>query len=698
MFIIIGIVVLLSSALFFYAKSSQLGPFKPYQGRAGPVEQFIDQCVSTIARQAINLAANQGGYVTLPQRIDLNPALYLVENPGVPRDIALRVPYWYYEGKTRYPTQTQVEAEIEGYIVKNIDSCLQNFSAFRDEYVIEEKSVKQAVVALNREDVTVQLNYLVDITPRGGNETTSRQAFTVSVPVPLLRLYNLAVDIAKGSAEQSWFETFTIDIAALMPTDQFPFSDFTLLRSPKRWFTWEIRENLQDILAAVYPGVRVVGTNYLPFLEDERKYEKYRGLFENIETVPDNVIFKDSSTLPFPLSGFSSSAETRDADEILRSYSFWPKEDAPEDAYAYFHYRLDPKQEHPNDPVYDYSNIKVSVQYKPDWGMNFVARPSKNGVLQPIQKDITYKLLSFLSINYYFFNYDIQYPILITLNDPTANNGQGQVFKFALPVLIKGNEPDKTSRVEPYYEPSTAEPGFCDPSQRIGDEVHLFARDAIYHIPLDKVNMTYICLEESCNLGQTKPAVGTYRLDTTLPQGCFGGVILAEREGYLPASAQLYGDELYLDLYPLAKVPVDIRKIRTDEINYALGTTIPRFLQPGERAVITLETQEPTPHSVFLQIDGTGRFNTNNTIDLIFDDGITYDLSIYLFDQNDVFVGGFFGNFTPELSTALSAQYLELQAFEISPKPTNSDEDLIRVFDFLNNKTNNQYIKHTFKP
>lgn len=703
-FIILGIVILLSSALFFYAKNSELGAFKPYQGRAGPVEEFVDRCLSEISIQAINLASAQGGFVEIPLQY-IDPSHHLNEFPGVPRDISSIVPYWYFNGERKNPTESEMKSHLRKYIEDNLDFCLNNFNAFEAEYNIEEKSIKRVDIILNNDDTTIKLDYIIDITPKGSNETTSRDSFIINVDVPLLRLYNLAVAISIATSEKEFFEILTMDIAALMPTDgenAFPLSDLSMFKKPKFWFSWEIKENLQNVLRDIYPGIRVKETFWGPTKEFDAKdseYEKYRGIFSEIETIPDELIFEDTSI--GGLVPAQNSIKTRDPKEILIRLNSLYEKDAPQDAYAYFHYVLDIEEQSGSE--YDYRDLEANVQYKPDWGMNLIVTPSSNGVLQPVRQDVKYELLQFLSINYYFFHYDIQYPVLINLRAPDANGGKGHVFKFALPVIIKDNEPDKTGLVDEYETRQDNEPSFCD--IRTGSTVNIHVSDAVFHIPVNDARITYTCFDQVCTLGQTQATTtGSGKLTTTIPDGCFGGIIEASKddgiEKFAAVRDQIYEDELFLEMYRLFEVPVDFRKIKVSEISEYTNSTIPRFLQDNEKALVILETKDPIRHSQFLEISGNGGsfdIPANQKLDLIADNDVEYDLSVYLFRDGELLIGGYMDTFKPEILDAIGLNYLELKAFEVDTTTPGSQDSQINIFNFINNETKTNIIGPVFK-
>src|SRR3989338_4532142 len=128
--------------------------------------------------------------------------------------------------------------------------------------------------------------------------------------------------------------------------------------------------------------------------------------------------------------------------------------DGPADRYDYFHYLWDMGAPE--------SNLKIHFAYNPAWEMHINAHPNSNGVLSSNAITQFPQWLRLLCINQYHFTYDIIYPVMVTLNDDKSYNGQGYNFRFAFPVIIHGNKPDRVSFSDQQFTDYSAGADFCE--------------------------------------------------------------------------------------------------------------------------------------------------------------------------------------------------------------------------------------------
>ena len=117
LFIIIGIMMLLSSAMVFYIKDriANKESFEDLVGdipmEVAPVKEFVEKCMYDLGKQAIILIGENGGYVYEDAIVDVTPnnpteseGIEIMEGTGVV------IPYWYYlEGSDECQTLTSGE-------------------------------------------------------------------------------------------------------------------------------------------------------------------------------------------------------------------------------------------------------------------------------------------------------------------------------------------------------------------------------------------------------------------------------------------------------------------------------------------------------------------------------------------------------------------------------------------------------------
>ncbi len=201
--------------------------------------------------------------------------------------------------------------------------------------------------------------------------------------------------------------------------------------------------------------------------------------------------------------------------------------------------------------------------------------PSQGNILKTtrINKGGLSAALNLFCLNNYHFIYDIKYPVLISIFDTNAFNGQGFTFQFGTQVIINNNQPrrdlvnavnlDKTDKA------------FCQTRQ---NDVDVFAMDNdIYQISnvektLEDVSVSYKCFNQECSIGETRLNInGLYSLTDKFPI-CINGLIIAEKEGYLRKETQFSTDtpgSVVLELNKIynigLEVNVDNGRISDDE-------------------------------------------------------------------------------------------------------------------------------------
>lgn len=673
-FIIIGIIILFSVAIFYYMKNAGLEGPKFFQPKTPPVDAFIQQCLENTAREALVSIGAQGGYLVLPTMIGANPTRYVSLVPGVGGPYIPKVPYWYYEGQTEIPSLEYIEYEIQTYVRQNLDSCIQDFSGLRDEFQIDVYGDYEVNVILGDWDTQVKLDWLIDVTPKGTDETTRKEEFLVKMNVPLGRIWNLAKEILEAENQKGFFETMTIDLMASHPPEDIPFTGLQLHCGQLTWHTSTIKEKLNRALVPAITGIRFRNTNHIPW--EDKSEKKYKEIAEVLEE------YKSRRTLDM----------SRDASGKI-THVVPPKlpDDIPSDSYDYFQYNFNFTEE-------DYKAFKVMSTYKDDWGMKLVGTPNQYGVLKSGIQDLKSQIMSYLCLNTYHFVYDVVYPVMITIQYPDAFYGEGYTFRYAFPVQIYHNKPDRSLDPARLIEPAEFDLNYCD---FYGDEQHeIIARDAVTYAELPRVNLTYNCLRESCNLGYTRTNNRHFIWEGNFPSGCYGPVIIANKSGYLRTEKQYdYETPFYIDMMPTQTLEFEVKRVPENSPDSTF------MLEPNMHAIINIEHTDPEI-SIFQVFDREGHFTQPqnlvmdisaddpeytlpNTIELLRDDA-TYHLNIMLLERNgdeDIMIGGWVGNWTVKEWEIKEAQKVVFEVMQKYPKPVNLEdiETMIGVYELMNN-------------
>ncbi|MBN1544086.1 hypothetical protein JW898_01335 [Candidatus Woesearchaeota archaeon] len=648
-FIIIGIIILFSVGIFSYMKYSGVSPVSILQPKAPPVVEFVDACIERTAVEAIKAMGDQGGYIVIPPGIAYNPTRHVSLVPGVGGEFAPKVPYWYFDGKTEIPSLRYMEVEVEHYIDTNLKYCLDSFSAMRDEYIITELSNYSSSVVFTDRETIIGLDYVIDIQPRGKDETTRREQFVVKLDVPLKRMWELAKEILEAENRMTFYENMTLNIMASHPSEDIPFTGMEFHCGRLQWLLSNIKKKVIYAVEPAVSAVRFKNTDHPPFMA---KDDAYRAVHNAVAGWKESEVYK-------PL--------------VL------PK-NIPEDSYDYFQYYF---QFTENDR--DYRAFKVVSSFKEDWGMNLLATPNQYGVLKSGVQDLKSQIMGFLCLNTYHFVYDLTYPVMVSINDPNALHRTGYVFRFAFPVQIFHNNPDRSLLPTRIIEPTEFALNYCD---YYAPEDHtIIARDVVTNAELSKVNLTFRCLREQCILGTTRSDNRHLQWSGKFPDGCAGALIEAYMSGYVLAEKQYDGTEpFYIDMYPTQPVVFDVKRHPENSPDTS------KFLAPDMYAILQLDLREPRIPGSLTVFDVFGQqdiFNRTDTFELLRADAV-YDINLMLMQKiskdEDRMIGGWIGNWTVKLGEILDAKKVVFHIPQKVPTP-RTDEEVIAVYELMTNRS-----------
>ncbi len=644
-FIIVGIIVMFSIALFIYFRNVSLP--KPAEqeivpGEYLPVQNYVQSCVDILAQRGIVLLGLQGGYVALPERIDRDPLGYIALIP----EGNIKLPYWYHRGEARVPTIKDMETQIGNFVSRNLLGCLQNFTPLLQQFNITPVSDITSLTTIGEEDVTVETSYqlAVSLHERSGEEqeTVTMTRFLSRIPVRLKRMHQLAVDLVRAEDNGLFFENITIDLMALgtgEPPEGIPFSDMVFTCGMLQWKKSGVEENIKNRLFYNLPRIS----------------------FANTKTEP------------------------------------------PDDLYAAnnLYLRMTDKK---------YDDLRAGVYYSKDWNFLLNARPSNGDTMSAKYGKGNEKYLPYLCINIYHFTYDIEYPVQLTIRDEAAFSGSGYDFSFALPVLIKNNEGNRAETGFNLFEvPQGNDQGYCD--HRREQEAVIYAKDTLTFDDVKGINVTFTCLDTyTCPLGQTQSDGQVYRLRARLPDFCVPGALEAEGAGYIKTKQDATsGLTTTIMLTPKKSFRFEVMKKPLVREAGGGAEQDERFAQPkaldaGEQAFISITT-DAFPNFVqykqFRQFppdapEGEGQESEPEDIIIELARGdITYHLDLFVVDENNNFLGGYRGNWTPSLGDIENYNTVTLYAMQKSPPAVSEDAQAL-LFTQLASPKMQEQLQPTF--
>ena len=277
-FIILGIILLLSAALFFFLRQ-EVSVFKPtalIPPEIVPVNQFILDCVESIAEDGANILGANGGFIYIPDEIKTETSAYLP-----PFEISpIKTVLWYYRGQKRVPPLDYMRLELVTYIEENLPACLQGFDAFNKTFNITELGKISSAVKLGEEDFTVDVNYPLDVILKAKEQKFFIEDFSISIPYRIKKMHELANQILERELISKYFEERTIDFIAMHP--DIPYTDMAFSCSGKKWELKDVQAKLKKLLSVNLPRINVDKTDFAP-IPDEFPYEQNHFIWNVLE-------------------------------------------------------------------------------------------------------------------------------------------------------------------------------------------------------------------------------------------------------------------------------------------------------------------------------------------------------------------------------------------------------------------------------
>ncbi len=550
LFIIIGLIILLTAAFVFYlvylkekpVEREAITPPLPI-AEADPVSALVMTCLKTTAQNGLKIIGDHGGY--LKPQFTLNPyepteaeAVQLGKTGG------LIIPYWWHmtspntckggcEFDSQRPEFYEFEDLLKEYIQENILECLNNFEAVRRlGYEIETKSQPEAEVKIRAKDILLMLDW--EITVSKADTLYDLEEFSAKVDLDIKEIYDTATEITNKEIEYTFLENAVKELIyafADMDKDALPpISQMTFTTGETYWLKSDIQTKIKQLLQS-----------YIPILQtsDTRNY--------NYVAAP---------------------GRTRDTEmyELLYNRQFLVPLDEP----------------HPD--------LEVRFFYF-DWWKPYLDLNCKGELCQP-DTSLLEHMLFFLPINKYSFVYDVSIPVMVEISKPSAFNGEGYSFKFFLEANLRNNNAFTSDTILAESLERKDLGMFCKPNQRTSGEVRIDLTDYASGETIEGASITYTCGDVTCAIGTTTKEI----FASKFPR-CLNGIITINKQGYsnlyLPltlADAEL---DLKAKMFPEKQLKINARKYKiVKERDWDLDTSKFYPVDAQEDLMITL-TKEP---------------------------------------------------------------------------------------------------------
>ncbi|MEK6984434.1 MAG: hypothetical protein AABX33_07710 [Nanoarchaeota archaeon] len=522
-FMIVGLIILIGGAVFFYSTQNVRDQLKPeikiieeqVPVEFDPVKVYANDCAYLVGVEGLKLIGKQGGYISFADKSLNKESLIIKQNPtesdavSFTEDSDLKIPYWWHlksanncKGECRFAskkpelrqTENSIEKQLERYIDSRFKECLNDFEPFREQgYKISETGRIKTDVTIALNDVQVLIEYPLEIEKQDAK--TKINQFLVRIPVNLNKIYDLSAKITNLEVKHRFLEKHVLNLLAafsgvdrgrLPPMSEVQFK----LGSSTSWQKSDVKNKITGLLASYIPLFQVDGTyNYeRNTFDSELKQRLY-----------------DSTIIPVANSSF------RDLSAYFTYLDFWP---------AYFDL-----------------NCK---------GENCIPSSANS-------------LISFFGIQQYRFAYDLSFPVLVEVQDPFALNGQGYTLNFFLEGNIRNNKP-MPADFAPLERGVLSERSLlCD--TKTSGNVTLAIMDAATKKPIENAEILYTIIDESCFIGSTN-AEGI--LKETLPVAV-GGVLNIVKEGYLGKAVEFdpragFDADVNIEVQPISTKNLIVKK------------------------------------------------------------------------------------------------------------------------------------------
>lgn len=354
----------------------------------------------------------------------------------------------------------------------------------------------------------------------------------------------------------------------------------------------------------------------------------------------------------------------------------------------------------------NYNEMSVKAIYNPEWGMDFKALPTENGVV----KSFNYKAYNFLQtcIQIFHHRYNVEYPVMFQITDTQEPD---ESFQFATPVFLKRNQPNRDGTVEPWeseVKDLSASEKYCERSEEATsyelennqintrettvsnwqNELNVYAVDALEGWPegaMAGVNISYQCVEARCPVGNTSHKLSdglvmpgsTPYLEAKFPD-CMNGIIVAEKDGYHTAlntqtvSSETDGSQVTIDMYKLKPFDYEVRVVEDHN-----GVISERRPEDEESVLITLKNKEERFEKTVMYPAEEGYLHNLSLLRGDFD----YDLEILMTEKNSL-VGGANMTWSPEPSKIINNENVVFYVFKKDPMvPPSSIDEVYELYN-----------------
>jgi hypothetical protein len=270
-FIIVGIIILAVFGFLFMLSTGSLksGFDREFQKavvpeQLAPVKVYIDDCLESKARVAIDTLSSRGGYLDIPE--DILPRS--INNPFsnslevVP---GMETAYWFYESangiqKEQIPTKEDMEFAIANYLDYNFADCYYELGYYQNQgFEIEIPDYVSSSVSILDKHVEVIVDAPMYVSFEDVTKTMEKHL--VKIDVPLGEFYEASKDIIENELSEDFLEERTLDMMVVY--EEVPYSDLEVSCERKIWNKDDVKDDFRIIASENIGALRLKNSENL---------------------------------------------------------------------------------------------------------------------------------------------------------------------------------------------------------------------------------------------------------------------------------------------------------------------------------------------------------------------------------------------------------------------------------------------------
>jgi hypothetical protein len=569
-FIILGVLLLVVAGLVYYlffteedfAEAEIEESIEEAPVEVKPVHSFMTSCAKDVALKGVVELGKHGGYINMldedlaEQEFKIN-ILNPTESDAVTiaADESTHIAYWWYMRSKNTcfnceltdrnaPTLKDIETQLERYMKKEIETCLDKFSGFRRQGFSIIKTANTTVdVTVAEEDVTFYLEYPIKVTL--DQKSTDISKVFVRVPLDLEEFHELADEITKAEVDNNYLEDIFLFLLSIYSSNDMgrlpPIYASDTGVAKNFWVKQVVTQRIRELLTVYIPLIQFNSTlNSAPYLvEDSAENQTYYKIFYR--------------------------------EYLSKDYGEY------EVNFIYLDH-----------PIYYHTNPGGTI----------------TSVTEVKERELSIFGLSFgtpFEENVYDYLYDVSFPVIVELKKNNSLYGEPYRFYFAMEANIRNNKriqdwmagngtmgpfdrskvsmtPKKESEMDIAASGIRGLSGganksiFCNKNQRIGSFATINLKDSVTGEGVDKVRVKFGCgSHRSCTVGETTldTVTNESNLTTQLPICLGGGYLRVTKEGYKEKTVPKLTSDMVsnfsidVKLDPLVKKNISVMKFVT---------------------------------------------------------------------------------------------------------------------------------------